>query len=275
MLSTSFLSAQNRTNREDLNNSTEVFFNDLEQEIRSFSWVGFDTTLADLNRAIAYYKADNEFCQVSYYNALKGRFFFEEEKNDSSIAAFIAASKYADNNCSSVNSYYLYNSWSILYLYLEDYVLADSVSQIALLKARQSGESNLELNVLTNQALIYSGQEKHDLAIAKMKAIQKIAALTDDNYHKWSSLQNLGAFYSMKKDYDSSFYYFDLFEKSITDETPIALIMDFYNNLGVIYEERGQHNKALEYYKSAIDLAKEHQSLNSLLTFLKNHSDNL
>ena len=38
--------------------------------------------------------------------------------------------------------------------------------------------------------------------------------------------------------------------------------MDYYNNLGVIYEERGQHNKALEYYKSAIDLAKENRDNN-------------
>lgn len=275
VLISSSLLAQNKANNEDLNNSTEVFFNKVEQEIRGLSWADLDSTRMALNMAISHFKTDSQYCQVSYYNALKGRLFFEEEKNDSSTSAFIEASKYAYDSCSSFNSYYLYNSWSILYLNLKDYDLADSVSQIALVKARQSGESSLELNVLTNQAVIYSEQKKYDAAINKMKSIEEIAAQTDDMYHKWSSLQNLGAFYSMKEDYDSALYYFNLFKKSITDETPISLIMDYYNNLGVIYEERGQHNKALEYYKSAIDLAKENQSLNSLLLFLKNHSDNL
>ena len=266
---------QAQKTEKDLDSNSEVFFNDLALEVRAFKWSDLDSTRVALNRAIIHYGNTNDNCRVSHFCALKARLFLEEGINDSALSSFIKSSYYISESCPKKEGYYLYNSWSQLYSAIGDYALADSVSEIALLKAKQSDNPIYELNVLTNQAVFYSEQLKFDQAISKMLIINSKANTINSDYHKWSSLQNLGAFYSMKEEYDSAIFYFNLFEKSIDTNTPISLIMDYYNNMGVIYESKNEHDRALEYYVQAIDLAKRHQELYQLLVFLKNHSNSL
>ena len=262
-------------NKKDLAIKNEVFFNELALKVRAFRWSNLDSTHIVLNEAISHYKQVNDNCRVSHFYALKARLFLEEGINDSALSAFIESSLFINANCPKPESYYLYNSWSQLYSAIGDYSIADSISQIALDRAVQCDNPIFELNVLTNQAVFFSEQLKYDKAIAKMRIINSKADSLNNDYHKWSSLQNLGAFYLMKEDNDSAMYFLRLFEQTITDETPIGLMMGYYNNMGVIYEDKNNHDKANNYYSLAIDLAKRKQDLYQLLIFLKNHSDGL
>jgi class 3 adenylate cyclase len=267
----SFLLGQETINK-DLNNNDEVFFNELSSTIKGASWSNYDTTLAQLNDAIYRFDLKKDSCSLSYLYALKARFQWAEGKTDSSLYSFIQASKFDSPTCPDSNQYYLYNSWTIFYLYVGETALGDSVSTIAL-QAAQDGElKEYELNVLTNRAILFSNDGQTDRAISIMKRIQVEGEQHGFQYHIRSSLQNLGAFYLMKSDYDSSFYYLNLLKSKFDENTPYNLKMDYYNNLGVIYEEWGQLENANLYYSKAIEIGREHYATSDLLVFLRNKS---
>jgi class 3 adenylate cyclase len=105
-----------------------------------------------------------------------------------------------------------------------------------------------------------------------MKQINNLAQEYNINYHKLSSLQNLGAYYTDANLFDSALYHLLALNGLVTDTTPSVLVMDMYNNLGVVYLNLNQLSRADEYYLKAINLAKSTKNLSKLLIYLNNYA---
>ena len=67
------------------------------------------------------------------------------------------------------------------------------------------------------------------------------------------SLQNLGNSYLLKEDYDSALVYLNEMGMLIGDSTPANLVMDYCNNMGVIYEESNDFAQSAIYYARAVE----------------------
>ncbi len=260
------------SSKKDLFNSEEVFFNESLDRVKSGKIEGLDSNLNVINRAAAYFFAEGMLCELSKANAVKGRVFYNYGQPDSATASYITASKYNPIKCPYIDQYYLYNSWSIMYLDMADYQLADSLNRLALKATNNIKNKTYRLNVLTNKALMFSGLGENDSAIAIMKNIHNEALRDTNEYHLWSSLQNLGTFYLRTEQYDSSFYFLSELSNLVTDDTPPRLVMDLYNNIAVIYDRKKDFKQAAKNYYIALELAKKHKELNKQLIYLENYS---
>ncbi|MEO0501125.1 MAG: tetratricopeptide repeat protein, partial [Pseudomonadota bacterium] len=71
-------------------------------------------------------------------------------------------------------------------------------------------------------------------------------------------LQNLGMLHLAARDYDRAIAYLDQADQTYADDT--ALLAGSIANRGRIYEERGEHDRAIEGYRRALALAREMDS---------------
>ena len=269
------VSAQSaKTNHyKDLTGNGEVFFNALISGIQNRTLPPSDTAITFLDSAISYYSTEpGNYCNISSAYAVKARMYNWLGRKDSAAKYYLAAAKLIKADCPDFNRYYLFNSWAILQETMGEYRLADSLYTIALDASMNLENKTYELNVLTNQSNSLSKQKKLKLAVGLMKQIKQMAWDYDIYYHKLSSLQNLGAYYINLEYYDSAKYNLLALEGLVNDTTPSPIVMDMYNNLGVVNERLGDLEEAKSYYYKAIVFAQLENQPNKLLIYLNNYA---
>jgi class 3 adenylate cyclase len=265
--------AQNRgvSSYKDLSGNGEVFFGDLISSIQNQKLGVNDTGFLYLDSAVAFYTANNDICGLSSAYAVRARLYDSAVRYDSATKYYLSAAKIAAA-CTPFNRYYLYNSWAMLKENMKEYEQSDSLYNLAFNEAIQLDNKVYELNVLNNQANLQSKLKHLPEAIRLMKQINALAEEYDIKPHKLTSLQNLGAYYTDTKMYDSALFYLLALNGLITEEAPTDLVMDMYNNLGVVYYYKNQLDLADEYYMKAIQLAKRAVNPSKLLLYLSNYA---
>ncbi|HEC79283.1 MAG TPA: CHAT domain-containing protein [candidate division WOR-3 bacterium] len=116
-----------------------------------------------------------------------------------------------------------------------------------------------EGELLHNIALLYIAMGKYHSALTFLFRARDIFEKMKNITWKRETFQNIGFVYTLlatedESYYDSSLYYYDLANDLIKDKQGEA---HYYNNLGVLYEKKGEYKTAEGNYKKALKLYQD------------------
>ncbi len=256
----------------NLTGSGEVFYSTVLADIQSGKLPINDTAFWYLDSSIVLFKTQKNVCQLSHAYSLKARLYYNSSRSDSATKNFITASKILQPGCPQINKYYLYNSWSLLAKQIKDYKNSDSLNGLAYTAALTLKDKSYLLNVLINKSILYSAQGNYKEAVRTIKEVSLKAEEYNLATHQLLSYQNLGTYYIDMQLYDSALFVYDKLNDLLDENSSPELVMDLYNNMGVVYENQGNYKAAEKNYMLAIELARKHNNLNDLLIYLQNYS---
>ncbi len=111
-----------------------------------------------------------------------------------------------------------------------------------------------EGELLNNIALLYQDMGKYRSALDGFFSAYNIFDKTDNRVWKIEALQNIGFVYTILAQtesvyYDSALYFYQLIARSIRDRREEA---EYFNNLGILYERKGDYKNAQLNYEKAL-----------------------
>ncbi len=180
-----------------------------------------------------------------------------------------SALNYFNNSCSlSIEMGYLksaaeaYREMGNIYRRLGDYDLAyenlaKSLNLLITIKKEKEialGEGEL----LNGIGSLYLDMGRYRSALEKFNLAYEIFEKTQNVSWKIEALQNMGYTYMLLSSvdtqyFDSAFYYYNLTKPLLMDKKDEAL---FYNNLGILYERKGDYKLAKDNYQKALGIYK-------------------
>ncbi|GEM_PF-2004614 len=118
--------------------------------------------------------------------------------------------------------------------------IADSINTLTLKNI------DLEIGITSNKAVAYTHLDKDDQALELFNKIYQITLDNPqvDDFHKPSALQNMGAIYLNKKDYQKAMLYFrQALEESLKYNLPV-LELKSIQNIATTYQSLGDYKKS-------------------------------
>jgi adenylate cyclase len=231
-----------------------------------------EESLSLLKEAEEYYTGINNNCGKGRVHSLRARLFGNKGKVDSATFHYLKAESLISESCEPLDIYYLYNSWSLLNEQMEEFENSLKLNEKAGLFAGRMENKTFLLNVLVNRANVLSKTGKHLEAIAQLKEVNRMAFNENLVFHKLISYQNIGAIFIRIEEYDSALVYLNKLEGYTELNQFPFILMDLFNNFGVVYQELKQYELAASSYYRAIELAKSNRALNPQLIYLSNYS---
>ncbi|PTX61094.1 tetratricopeptide repeat protein [Kordia periserrulae] len=151
-----------------------------------------------------------------------------------------------------------YNQLSLIYRDIEDFVRSSSFGEKALAYFKRDNNEYAIGIAFNNLGYSYLKQDKLDKALTFLLEGLAIGKKNGNQSMIADSFLNLGLLYNELNDYDRALDYFRKGEK-IAKNNQLILI-NFYNNIGVAYFEKGNDSLALINYNLVLDLHKEYKT---------------
>ena len=198
-----------------------------------------------------------------------GDLFFDRSEFDSAIYYHkIAVSKITDRK----NVYYfdLLNTIGNSYFYMGDYINAYDYFSRYLQQAEISGTQKQKAKGTTNVGVILKEQKKYDDALIYFNKTIQIGLSLNDNQILFVGYSNKGNVYNEKAKLNQklSTYYNQLaIDNYLKAQTVLSKIevndyrnpILLYGNIGNVYADLNQYEKAIEYFTESIKLVKENE----------------
>ena len=141
--------------------------------------------------------------------------------------------------------------------------------QKALLFLQGSDNYEQLYRVNTWLGIISLIQEENSCKVEYSKAALEAAKKLGNNFYKNMALCDIATGYYHMARFDSALYYVKAaYTASLTDSLPQQLTY-IYTNMGLIYGERREYNKALDYIDKAISLCSAKDSINIMTLYTK------
>ena len=123
--------------------------------------------------------------------------------------------------------------------------------------SKQYDQENIWVNLIqcsNMQGWILKVKGKYEASIQHFLYAIEIGLRKLGENHRWvaSSYNNLGSVYSEKGDQDKALEYYIKSLSIIGEKSPLAGLS--YNNIGTIYLEKGDYDQALEYFQKALTI---------------------
>lgn len=165
------------------------------------------------------------------------------------------------------------------YYATSDFALSFHYADEALKFADRSKSKKLKAQTLNALGTIYFYQGLLDISISHYHQAMDIYSEAKEGIGVVNSLINLGGVLLQLQKFDDAQVYFhdaltQLSAISSTDDgaIPSHQAITLYNNLGIVHENLGEYNQAIDYYRRGIWLAKES---NDSMRYLGNLYNNL
>ena len=225
----------------------------------SYKFTNIDSSLFYAQKAVVASKKNNSPYQkaVAYKNI--GHCFIDKMKKDSSILYFNKALdifKILDKKEKIIHTYV-----EIAHLYANNSEYDESYK--TLLKALKISEKNNIIQGLINVnngigMVLRKAENYNDALIYLNKALSLEKNKDKPNNRIISNiLSNIGMCYYSLNEYDQALKYFLNSQKEYFNEKDFYRQMTDNNYLALVYSAKGNHTKALKYYKKALIYAKK------------------
>lgn len=148
--------------------------------------------------------------------------------------------------------------------YLDDKILADSVSEVALEIADKSLLPGIQIFAITRYIQSNNLEMYPEKALLYAKKSLELAGKTHNLRYEWRGLKNVDTVYLVNKEYDVGY---DFSTKALNIATKLkndSVIVESYLDIGEFLEGRNEKLAALKIYIKALDLSKR-MYLSSLL----------
>lgn len=191
-----------------------------------------------------------------------GNLFIQTAETDSALKYFEASCSLALDLGFYKSAYDAYREIGNIRRKLGEYDLAyenlfKALNFIDILKGEKEyiiGEGEL----LNNIGSLYLDMGKYLSALEKFFSALEIFEKTGNLSWKIEVLQNIGYTYILlshvdNEYYDSALYYYNLTKPLLRDKKDEAI---FYNNLGILFEKKGDYKNARVNYEKALDIYK-------------------
>ncbi len=197
-------------------------------------------------------KSKNDSLKLIYFNELSYNYFIESDstkfRNSNKLA--IQLSKKNKDSASLAT-----NQWDLA-SFFDDYAVEDSAYYYYSVAQKNFNAINDQYHsarMLYNMALIQSETKDYiGSEINTVKAIEIFKPLKkyENLFHCYS---NLGSLSNALKEYERALEYYDqaIYYLDKVDPNSIEKL-GTYNNIGVVYQQMSQHNKAIESFKKVI-----------------------
>lgn len=142
----------------------------------------------------------------------------------------------------------------------------------ALLFLQGSGNNEQLYRVNTWLGVVCLSQGEYSGKVRYSKEALKAALRMGNNFYKNLALNDISTGYFFETKFDSALYYAQAaYNASVADTLP-GQLRYIYTNLGSIYQEMGETEKALDYINKSIALRPKEDSL-AILSLYKNKTD--
>jgi len=151
----------------------------------------------------------------------------------------------------SVSSHYLSN----------DVFSSLKYGELALEIAEKSNDKKALSHALFNLGIVYFYQGLMELSIPYFFRFLEISEEIGESKSISYALVNIGAIYLNLKQYEKAQEFFikalESAENDTTDSQNFDFTRSIYNNLGIIAKENGEMEKAIEYFRRAVNIGKQ------------------
>ncbi|MGW8314657.1 MAG: tetratricopeptide repeat protein [Bacteroidales bacterium] len=143
------------------------------------------------------------------------------------------------------------------------YTLGDNSKTIlyyrrALSVAEEMGDISHIGAIMLNIGEVYSDQEEYmDSAFFYYRRTLHLGESAGDMDLIGFSIIDLGEFYFQRQEYDSALYFFEKSRSVISDHVDYSVSLNY---MGRIYADMNEFDKAIEYHRKALDMAKAEYS---------------
>ncbi len=111
---------------------------------------------------------------------------------------------------------------------------------------------------------------QRELALNWYTELESLYIKSDNRVDLATTYNNIGAIYNQKSEWDKALEYFDKSEKICIEIDDRASLATIYSNIGAIFDNKGEWNKALEYYDKSEKICIEVGDQASLATTYNN-----
>jgi serine phosphatase RsbU (regulator of sigma subunit) len=204
-----------------------------------------------------------------YVNSLRriGDLFFDRSEFDSSIY-YHKKALLKLNDKTNVVYFDLVNTLGNSYFYMGDYINAYDYFSRYLQQAEISGNNKQKAKGNCNVGVILKEQKKYDEALLYFNKTIQIGISMNDFNTQFVGYSNKGNIYNEKAKLKNNKYLNQLaIDNYIKAQQVISKIDDgdyrnpimLYANMGNVYADLNQYDKAIEYFSEAITLVKENE----------------
>jgi serine phosphatase RsbU (regulator of sigma subunit) len=219
-------------------------------------------TFANIDSALKYSEKSFELTKKIGYNKglgrakiVEGQAFFRQGIYDVADSLYKVALKYAEQYADTQALAIASNNLGLVYMNQSKYVESIDLFLKTIEYYKASNSEDHIPGTLANIGVIYYYQNNIDMALKYM--IESANLLKSYDLKKSVIYRNIGAFYSLKKNLDSAFYYARIAIEYDSINGNIKGLATGYNNMAEFYGQMNNLEKSAEYFFRSIELKKQ------------------
>ncbi|TDS51240.1 tetratricopeptide repeat protein [Myroides indicus] len=225
------------------------------------------------------YVDNNKYIEAKT-NHLLGRYYTIISAYPKSLEAFLKAKNFFEKEKDNKQLMAIYNDLGGLYLYLYEDEKAYYFLNKAYELAKEENDLRYKGIYYANMSNFYKEEEEYEKAIEALEEVLSTFNILHDTVTIVRAYKQLGETHFAMQQLEKAEEYYDKAYRLSLDTDDKFLQVPILLNYGRIYEKKGDRNRAVKFYKDALDLADEEgffreelSVLLALTTFYENQND--
>jgi adenylate cyclase len=217
------------------------------------------------------YQANRDTCNQVLTRIEQALYLDNMEMADSALAYMYWANDHYSVGCDSAILFFMYSSYTNVFLTLEELDGVDSIANLALkLWNPRRDDKEERFAILINLAISYAMRGEIDASTATFRQVYQEASAVDDQKFMHKALVNLGTIKGMTEDYDSAYYFLNIAALAAHDNSNISGLIPLLMNLANVDMEREHYAHADLLLDSAYALAEKRIDSDMMANVLDN-----
>lgn len=192
-----------------------------------------------------------------YFNSKLANIYSSQNETEKTLEYLYKNLKLAQNANNTIELTIIRNNIGTCYRILGRFEEAKLNFAEALNYYRDQGDTDNEITVLANYALIYRDQGKHDKLLQYLHKTLILTEKIEDKNRQAMVLNNIASLYRRTGQYSRAVRYYEKTTKLCRELGNYRGIASNLNGLGIVYLEIGEYEKALENFYEAVNIFKE------------------